>query len=205
MINKIKEFNKNYSNIFFLVALLFIIIVLIYNTQTNKAKEKECIIPNKIVNNYNNYSYNIKYEKDNEKINLYIKRYGSKYLIEKNYNDNKYLYYTEYVDLLIKDDEDRYINFNGNIIDGLDNRLLILEYVNDLSINSTLTTNNERTCYLNSKNNLSICINLDNSVELSKENIKMTYTIMEIGNITDFNVSMDKTKTYQEPIIEESN
>ena len=205
MFSRIKEFNKNYSNIFFLVALLFIVIVLIYTAFTNKPKEKECVVPNKIVNNYNNYTYNIKYEKENEKIDLYVKRYGSKYLIEKNYNDTKTMYYIEYIDLLIKNKEEKYIKYNGNIIDDLDNRFLILDYVNDLSISSNYTSKNERACYLNTKNNLSICINLDNSIELTKDDIKILYTINNIGENTDFTVNMDKSITYQEEIIEENN
>ena len=200
MISKIREFSKNYSNLFFLISLLFIIIILVYTAFNNRDKNQECIIPNKLVNNYNNYSYNVKYEKDNEKINLYVKRYGSKYLIGKNHNDTKKLYYLEYVDLLIKNENEKYIKFNGDIIEGIDNRLLILDYLNDISIQSNLTEKSERTCYINARYNSSICINLDNSIELAKDDYKILYTINDIGSITDFNVNIDKTQTYQEVV-----
>lgn len=201
MLGKIKEFNKEFSNTFFLISLLFIIIFLIYIRISSGNVEKQCIMPNDVTKNYKRYSYNIKYEYGDEKIELYIKRYNNKYLIEKNYNESKNVFYIEYTDLLIKSNE-KYIKYNMNIIDDMDNKYIMLDYLNELSENSTLINKNEIDCYVNSKENVTICINLDKSIELTKNDHKLTYVVNTTDEISDFNVMIDKNTTYSEPVEE---
>jgi len=203
MFKKLRDFNESYSNLFFLIALLFIIIFLIYIAFTNRTKVNECVIPEKIVNNYSNYSYNIKYSNDDKNIAVYVKRYDSKYIFEVNENDIKNVYYLEYTDMLKKGTDDLYHKYNiKDIIEGIDNKFLILDYINDISLESTVTTINERSCYINRKNNLTMCISLDKSIELEKDDYKLVYTITDIGNVEDFNVNISSS-FLEDEIIEE--
>lgn len=192
MFKVLKKFNDNYSNVFFIISLIVIIVFLAYFAIMNANKPKECVMPDKLIGDFNNYSYKINYERDEDKYTLYVKKFENKYLFEVNHNDEKDTYYSHYFDLLKKNSDDIYIRYRDNyIIDGVDNKLLILSYVNDISYDSKRMENSDRTCYINSKNNLTMCINLDKSIELSKDDYKLTYEIVELGNVDDFNVRFD--------------
>jgi len=191
MIKKLRDFDKNYSNLFFFFSLLIIILFLVFISTSNRTKQKECTIPNSLVNNYNNYSYSIKFTDENRNIELFIKRYQSKYLIEKNENGTKSTYYLQYTDLLEKSSDGKYIKYRGDkIIDGLDNKFLILDYINDISLQSTINKGSELTCYNNRKMELSMCLNLDDSIELKKDNYTIIYTIDKVSGVEDFNVDI---------------
>lgn len=184
-----KEFDKKYSTLFFCLSLLVIIVFLAYASVLNKEKNDICTTPNTLVNNYINYLYDVTYSSGEKVINLSIKRYDKKYLIEKNENGLKSSYYIYYTDILEKASNDEYIKFRGgNIIEGLDNKFLILEYINDISLESSVKNENELTCYINRKLELSMCINLDDTITLKGNNFEIIYNIKETGTVKDFNV-----------------
>lgn len=192
MLKVFKDFDKNYSTMFFCIALLIIIVCLVYSNVMNINKDKTCVVPNAIVNNYNNYAYDIVIEKNGVVTKLYVKRYNTKYLIEKNENDIKSTYYINHTDLLEKASNGKYIKFRkDSIVDGLDNKFLIFDYINELSLKSSVSTNNGSTCYNNRSLELSMCINLDNSITLEMKDYKITYTIKENSMISDFDVDID--------------
>lgn len=192
MLKMFKDFDKNYSTLFFCIALLIIIVCLVYSNVMNVNKEKTCVVPNTIVNNYTNYAYDIVIEKNDVITKLYVKRYNTKYLIEKNENDIKSTYYINHTDLLEKASNGKYIKFRkDNIVDGLDNKFLILDYINELSLKSSVSTKNGVTCYNNRNLELSMCINLDDSITLEMNDYKITYTIKESSMISDFDVEID--------------
>lgn len=192
MLKVFKDFDKNYSTLFFCIALLIIIVCLVYSNVMNINKDKTCVVPNSVVNNYNNYAYDIVVEKNGVVTKLYVKRYNTKYLIEKNENDVKSTYYINHTDLLEKASNGKYIKFRkDNIVDGLDNKFLIFDYINELSLKSSVSTNNGSTCYNNRNLELSMCINLDNSITLEMKDYKITYTIKENSMISDFDVDID--------------
>lgn len=194
MLKVFKDFDKNYSTLFFCIALLIIIVCLVYSNVMNVNKEKKCAVPNTIVNNYNNYAYDIVIEKNGVITKLYVKRYNTKYLIEMNENDTKSTYYINHTDLLEKASNGKYIKFRkDNIVDGLDNKFLIFDYINELSLKSSVSTKNGVTCYNNRNLELSMCINLDNSITLEMKDYKITYTIKENGMISDFDVEIDSS------------
>lgn len=194
MLKVFKDFDKSYSTLFFCIALLIIIVCLVYSNVMNINKEKTCVVPNTIVNNYNNYAYDIVIEKNGVVTKLYVKRYNTKYLIEKNENDIKSTYYINHTDLLEKASNGKYIKFRkDNIVDGLDNKFLIFDYINELSLKSSVSTNNGVTCYNNRNLELSMCINLDNSITLEMKDYKITYTIEENSMISDFDVDIDSS------------
>lgn len=192
MLKVFKDFDKNYSTLFFCIALLIIIVCLVYSNVMNINKDKTCVVPNSVVNNYNNYAYDIVVEKNGVVTKLYVKRYNTKYLIEKNENDVKSTYYINHTDLLEKASNGKYIKFRkDNIVDGLDNKFLIFDYINELSLKSSVSTYNGSTCYNNRNLELSMCINLDNSITLEMKDYKITYTVKENSMISDFDVDID--------------
>lgn len=192
MIKVFKDFDKNYSTLFFCIALLIIVVCLVYSNVSGTNMKKNCKIPNSVVNNYNNYAYDIVIEKNGTITKLYVKRYNTKYLIEKNENDIKSAYYINHTDLLEKASNGKYIKFRkDNIVDGLDNKFLIFDYINELSLKSSVSTNNGSTCYNNRNLEMSMCINLDDSITLEMKDYKITYTIKENSMISDFDVNID--------------
>lgn len=194
MLKVFKDFDKNYSTLFFCIALLIIIVCLVYSNVMNVNKEKTCVVPNTIVNNYNNYSYDIVIEKNGVATKIYVKRYNTKYLIEMNENDIKSTYYINHTDLLEKASNGKYIKFRkDNIVDGLDNKFLIFDYINEISLKSSVSTKNGVTCYNNRNLELSMCLNLDNSITLEMKDYKITYTIKENSMISDFDVDIDSS------------
>lgn len=192
MIKVFKDFDKNYSTLFFCIALLIIVVCLVYSNVSGTNMKKNCKIPNSVVNNYNNYAYDIVIEKSGTITKLYVKRYNTKYLIEKNENDIKSAYYINHTDLLEKASNGKYIKFRkDNIVDGLDNKFLIFDYINELSLKSSVSTKNGVTCYNNRNLEMSMCINLDDSITLEMKDYKITYTIKENSMISDFDVNID--------------
>ena len=60
-----------------------------------------------------------------------------------------------------------------------------------MSLKSSVSTNNGSTCYNNRNLELSMCINLDNSITLEMKDYKITYTVKENSMISDFDVDID--------------
>lgn len=189
MNSKIDDFNNKYSGIIFGISLFIIIIFLMYFSIINKEKKLNCVIPNQIVNNSNNYSYELTFTSDLEMIKLNVKRYNQKYLIETEKDGVRNSYYLNYLNVYEKASNGEYIKYrNDYIIENVDNNLLLLDYINALSLESTLSNNEEQTCYINRKKEITICINLDDSITLKAPNYNINYNIKEIGTVKDFNV-----------------
>jgi len=208
MFKKLNDFDKKYSTLFFCISLLIIIIFLAYFSVSNKDKQNICVVPNKLVNNYNNYSYDVKYTNNDKNIELSIKRYDKKYLIEKNEDGIKNTYYIYYTDILEKASNGEYIRFRkNNIIEDLDNKFLLLDYINDISLESSVTEEDELTCYINRKKEISMCVNLDDSITLKGNDYNITYEVKEAGTVKDFNVdvNLEYEENNTDEIIDNSN
>lgn len=191
MLKKNDEFNSKYSSIIFCISLFIIMIFLMYFAIINKDKKLNCVIPNQIVNNSSNYIYEVTYTSGLDTIKLNIKRYNQKYLIETENNGVRNSYYLNYLNIYEKASNGEYINYrNDYIIENIDNNLLLLDYINDLSIESSLSNNEEQTCYINRRKEITICMNLDNSFTLKAVDYSINYNIKEIGTIKDFNVKV---------------
>lgn len=192
MFKKINELDDKYSSKFFGISLIVILAFLFYFAISNRTITKECTIPNKLVNNTTNYSYEITYIKDNKIINLYVKRYNEKYLIEKVDDDIRSMYYIYYTDILEKASNGNYIKYrNDYILDEVDNKFLLLDYINAVSLDSSITNEEDLTCYTNRKLNIHMCINIDESISVKMNDYELIYKITGKGNVSDFNVSYD--------------
>lgn len=193
------EFDKKYSSILFIISLFVIIVFLFFNSRVNSKNGLLCEIPKDLVKDINNYSYNIKIDNNGIITELFIKRYNSKYLIEKNADGIKSTYYIYHTDILEKASNGKYIKYRkDNIVDGIDNKFLIFDYLNDISLKSNIVEESEITCFNNRKLELSICMNLDDTITLKMSNYVVTYKVNDIGVIKDFDVSVDYN--YQESI-----
>lgn len=193
MLDKVRNFNKDYSNIIFLFIMIFILISLIYVSYNNRNKPKECVMPAKVISSASAYSYKIKItSNDTEIAKISVKKYDSKYLIEVDKDDNKDTYYLNYSSFLKKQSNGRYAIFVPNeLISGIDNKYYILDYINDLSLNSDIVKKEDRNCYINRKENISMCVNVDSSIELITNTYSLTYTLIE-NYIDDFDVSIER-------------
>ena len=199
MFKKLNDFDTKYSNLFFGISLLIILVVLVYISATNNKSVKTCEMPANSVKDYSSYSYSIKYTKEGNNIDLFIKKYGSKYLIEKNENDNKNTYYFHYTDLLEKASDGSFIKYRKNqIVNGLDNKYLILDYINEISLDSKVNNETELTCYVNRQLSIKMCVNLDDTIELKGDNYTLLYEIKDVGNISDFNVKIGNINDVEE-------
>ena len=192
MIKKLREFDKNYSSVFFCIALLIIIIFLAYISTFNKSKNTVCEIPNDILSSYQNYSYDIEYVKDNRVIDIHIKKYGYKYLIEKTENSIRSTYYIYYTDVYEMNDSGKYVKYRSdNIVNGLDNKFLFIDYINEVSLSSAVNVDDNKTCYNNRKLGIYMCLNSDGTILLKSNDSNVSYSIKEKGTITDFNVEIE--------------
>lgn len=192
MFKKINEFDDKYSNKFFALSLIVILVFLFYFAISNRTITKECTLPNKLVNETTNYSYEITYIKDNKIINLYVKRYNEKYLIEKVDDNIRSIYYIYYTDILEKASDGKYIKYRSdNILADVDNKFLILDYLNSVSLDSNISNEEDLTCYTNRKLNIHMCINIDDSIGVKMNDYELIYKITGKGNVSDFNVSYD--------------
>ncbi len=192
MFKKINELDDKYSSKFFAISLIVILVFLFYFAISNRTMNKECTLPNKLVNETSNYSYEITYIKDNKIINLYVKRYNEKYLIEKVDDNIRSIYYIYYTDILEKASDGKYIKYRGdNILTYVDNKFLLLDYLNAVSLDSNITNEEDLTCYTNRKLNIHMCINVDDSISVKMNDYELIYKITGKGNVSDFNVSYD--------------
>ena len=192
MVKKLREFDRNYSSVFFCIALLIIILFLAYISTFNRSKNVVCEIPNDVLSSYQNYSYDIEYVKDNRVIDLHIKKYGYKYLIEKTENSVRSTYYIYYTDIYEMNENGKYVKYRSdNIVNGLDNKFLFIDYINEVSLSSSVSVNDNKTCYNNRKSGVYMCLNTDGTILLENDDYKVTYSIKEKGTITDFEVEIE--------------
>ena len=187
MIKKIKEFNSNNYQIYLFISLIFILIVLSFNSFNKKESVKTCLIPSQNLSYDENFSYNI--EIDENAINAKVKKYNNKYLIEIINGDITETYYVYYTDFYKKNDDNTYSKYDGsNIIGSLDNKYLFLDYLNDLSYGKKAYSNSNGYCY-NIKN-FKLCLNDDKTVNLEVNDMKVKYYVTETGSNTDFEIEI---------------
>jgi len=97
-----------------------------------------------------------------------------------------------YTDIYEKASNNEYIKFRKeNIVDNLDNKYLFLDYINDISLKSSIKDDNELTCYINRKLELSMCINLDESISVEGNAFELIYEINSVGEVEDFSVDIN--------------
>lgn len=193
MLNKIKNIGENNSTGITLVAIVILIIFLFASSlgnRGNSSKQKECVAPNAVTNSKTSYEYNVKILKNKETIILNIKKYKGKLLIEKTEKGLSSSYYLYYYNTYMKNEKNEYFLYNGDsFIEGIDNKLLFIDYLAELSEKGDILESDTKVCYVVDKLE-KVCIYTDNSITYDKDDIHIEYDVYKTDNVSDFEVNV---------------
>ncbi|HOO68182.1 MAG TPA: hypothetical protein PLC53_02305 [Bacilli bacterium] len=189
MIEKIKKFNESNKNVFFFILTLILIGFIIFSRIYTANKTTECITPTYVVDESNNYTYEIKVKKDDEIIILSISKYGNKYHVEKTEKGLLTNYYIYYSDIYEEDSSGNYIIFRDkSFIDGIDNKYIYIEYLNEVFSDIVATEEDLGLCYANES--FKACINEDdNAIYATLGDIEIDYVSFNVGVAKDFDIN----------------
>lgn len=178
MLKKFDMFNQDYSKVAIALIFIILIVILVFNNRNNK-NQVTCPEPSKVIKDHINYKYDINIDFNNEKSKVSVVKYDNKYLIT--YDETKYyMYYSDFY----KEEQGMYVKFNDMIIPGLDNKYLFINYIDDLSYKSKVKDK----CFV--KDDLSICVVNDNTINVTSSNLVLNYEISDVGTVEDFDVKI---------------
>lgn len=192
MFKKVKEFNDKNVGLYFFLAVFVLVFSLFINSRFNKNENKdttkECTNAVGTISDSDKYSYEIKINKENEVVILSVKKYAGKILLEKTEKGKSYKYFIYYNDVYVENSDKKYVLTHiDNFVEGIDNKLLYLDYLNEISIKSKI--DEDTSCYI--YDSINMCIEEDNVINLIDGELSITYTIDNIGSTEDFDVLID--------------
>lgn len=197
---KNEEFNNKKIAIYFFLSMIVLIVLLFVNSISNKEnKEKNDTNKNTCVNligDNDKYQYTVKISKDNEIIILDIKKYGDKYFIgktEKGIITSYYIYYTK----IYVSSGSAFVKYDGNILNGIDDKFLFLSYVDSMSLNSSNKVSDK--CIINDEENYKICVINNNTLNVLYNDLNITYEVDALGEVKDFDVNIKEEKDNTTP------
>lgn len=197
---KNEEFNNKKIAIYFFLSMIVLIVLLFVNSISNKEnKEKNDTNKNTCVNligDNDKYQYNVKISKDNEIIILDIKKYGDKYFIDKTEKGIITSYYIYYTKIYVSSGS-AFVKYDGNILNGIDDKFLFLSYVDSMSLNSSNKVNDK--CIINDEENYKICIINNNTLNVLYNDLNITYEVDALGEVKDFDVNIKEEKDNTTP------
>lgn len=197
---KNEEFNNKKIAIYFFLSMIVLIVLLFVNSISNKEnKEKNDTNKNTCVNligDNDKYQYNVKISKDNEIIILDIKKYGDKYFIDKTEKGIITSYYIYYTKIYVSSGS-VFVKYDGNILNGIDDKFLFLSYVDSMSLNSSNKVSDK--CIINDEENYKICIINNNTLNVLYNDLNITYEVDALGEVKDFDVNIKEEKDNTTP------
>lgn len=197
---KNEEFNNKKIAIYFFLSMIVLIVLLFVNSISNKEnKEKNDTNKNTCVNligDNDKYQYNVKISKDNEIIILDIKKYGDKYFIDKTEKGIITSYYIYYTKIYVSSGS-AFVKYDGNILNGIDDKFLFLSYVDSMSLNSSNKVSDK--CIINDEENYKICIINNNTLNVLYNDLNITYEVDALGEVKDFDVNIKEEKNNTTP------
>lgn len=197
---KNEEFNNKKIAIYFFLSMIVLIVLLFVNSISNKEnKEKNDTNKNTCVNligDNDKYQYNVKISKDNEIIILDIKKYGDKYFIDKTEKGIITSYYIYYTKIYVSSGS-AFVKYDGNILNGIDDKFLFLSYVDSMSLNSSNEVSDK--CIINDEENYKICIINNNTLNVLYNDLNITYEVDALGEVKDFDVNIKEEKNNTTP------
>ncbi|CCY45209.1 unknown [Clostridium sp. CAG:1193] len=197
---KNEEFNNKKIAIYFFLSMIVLIVLLFVNSISNKEnKEKNDTNKNTCVNligDNDKYQYNVKISKDNEIIILDIKKYGDKYFIDKTEKGIITSYYIYYTKIYVSSGS-AFVKYDGNILNGIDDKFLFLSYVDSMSLNSSNKVSDK--CIINDEENYKICIINNNTLNVLYNDLNITYEVDALGEVKDFDVNIKEEKDNTTP------
>lgn len=197
---KDEEFNNKKIAIYFFLSMIVLIVLLFVNSISNKEnKEKNDTNKNTCVNligDNDKYQYNVKISKDNEIIILDIKKYGDKYFIDKTEKGIITSYYIYYTKIYVSSGS-AFVKYDGNILNGIDDKFLFLSYVDSMSLNSSNKVSDK--CIINDEENYKICVINNNTLNVLYNDLNITYEVDALGEVKDFDVNIKEEKDNTTP------
>lgn len=197
---KNEEFNNKKIAIYFFLSMIVLIVLLFVNYISNKEnKEKNDTNKNTCVNligDNDKYQYNVKISKDNEIIILDIKKYGDKYFIDKTEKGIITSYYIYYTKIYVSSGS-AFVKYDGNILNGIDDKFLFLSYVDSMSLNSSNKVSDK--CIINDEENYKICVINNNTLNVLYNDLNITYEVDALGEVKDFDVNIKEEKDNTTP------
>ena len=195
---KNEEFNNKKIAIYFFLSMIVLIVLLFVNSISNKEnKEKNDTNKNTCVNLIGDkYQYNVKISKDNEIIILDIKKYGDKYFIDKTEKGIITSYYIYYTKIYVSSGS-AFVKYDGNILNGIDDKFLFLSYVDSMSLNSSNKVSDK--CIINDEENYKICVINNNTLNVLYNDLNITYEVDALGEVKDFDVNIKEEKDNTTP------
>lgn len=197
---KNEEFNNKKIAIYFFLSMIVLIVLLFVNSISNKEnKEKNDTNKNTCVNligDNDKYQYNVKISKDNEIIILDIKKYGDKYFIDKTEKGIITSYYIYYTKIYVSSGS-AFVKYDGNILNGIDDKFLFLSYVDSMSLNSSNKVSDK--CIINDEENYKICVINNNTLNVLYNDLNITYEVDALGEVKDFDVNIKEEKDNTTP------
>lgn len=197
---KNEEFNNKKIAIYFFLSMIVLIVLLFVNSISNKEnKEKNDTNKNTCINligDNDKYQYNVKISKDNEIIILDIKKYGDKYFIDKTEKGIITSYYIYYTKIYVSSGS-AFVKYDGNILNGIDDKFLFLSYVDSMSLNSSNKVSDK--CIINDEENYKICVINNNTLNVLYNDLNITYEVDALGEVKDFDVNIKEEKDNTTP------
>lgn len=197
---KNEEFNNKKIAIYFFLSMIVLIVLLFVNSISNKEnKEKNDTNKNTCVNligDNDKYQYTVKISKDNEIIILDIKKYGDKYFIDKTEKGIITSYYIYYTKIYVSSGS-AFVKYDGNILNGIDDKFLFLSYVDSMSLNSSNKVSDK--CIINDEENYKICVINNNTLNVLYNDLNITYEVDALGEVKDFDVNIKEEKDNTTP------
>ena len=197
MFKKLKKFDEKASNIVFFVSLFIIIIFLFISSLRGNRGNSSCNVlfekPSSI-----SYIYNVKLEDISTSFvtSLKVRNYNNRYLIEKVEQGIGSNYYIEYASLYKEDTDGFYVKYRDDIIDGIDNKYIFLEYINNIA--QGMSVEGDSTCASN--DDFKICVPSNNEIVFTKDNLRITYEYDRNTSVNDFDVSIKDENNEEDDI-----
>jgi len=188
MFKKLREFNDNNTTLYFFLSIGVLIFFLVFNSFSDEKPKDENNCFTSLVSEYSNYEYNIKIKKDNKVVIANVKRYNNKHLIEKTENGEESRYYIHYLDFYKENDSSEFVKTNDTtIVEGIDNKLFFIMYIDEINLSSELVKNNDKDCYSNLDNDMLTCIT-DDLITVEKDDFTIEYEMVSVSSVKDFSV-----------------
>ena len=90
-----------------------------------------------------------------------------------------------------------FVKYDGNILNGIDDKFLFLSYVDSMSLNSSNKVSDK--CIINDEENYKICVINNNTLNVLYNDLNITYEVDALGEVKDFDVNIKEEKDNTTP------
>lgn len=192
------------KNAYFIFYLIFFIILFILILTNNKSIKNECPKDNseKVINIEQNYSFRHEINIDENITVLSGSRYNNEFRIDKINSGITTKYYIHFNDVYKYTEDSKWVVYNDNFIENIDEKLINLDYIKELITEGKEQSRSELSMtFLHEKTNITIEVNYTKKGDLDLIKIKKDNTIIKLkyydfGLIDKFDIVLDNTLDY---------